>query len=295
MKIKPGTIVVGVDGSESAAKALDWAAEQARVERRQITLVHAVGAVSPAWIDAAVAEPREANLSLRQHAHALLTEARERIEGRAPEVEVQEVFRLEDPREVLLELSATAEMVVLGSHGRGPVRRLLLGSVGVALARHSECPVVIHRPGKTGAVRHGVAVGADGSPESRTVLEFAFRQAALHDLPLLVSYSAWDSRGMFVPGYPVSDPEANETEDRLLLSESMAGLAEKYPDVRAQVELSHGMPESTLMQLTEKMNLVVLGAHRRNFADRFLHGSVSVAVLERAGCPVAVVPLTDQS
>ena len=92
----------------------------------------------------------------------------------------------QDPREQLLELSKRAALVVVGSRGRGKVRSLLLGSVGVALVRHSACPVVIHRPWNPGMVRNGIVVGADGSEESRSVLEFAYQQAALRNLPLTV-------------------------------------------------------------------------------------------------------------
>ena len=58
-------------------------------------------------------------------------------------------------------------MVVLGSRGRGPMRTLLLRSVGVAVTKHAECPVVVVRPGNRGLVRNGVLVGADGSEHSQ--------------------------------------------------------------------------------------------------------------------------------
>ncbi len=295
MTITAGTIVVGVDGSPAATRALEWAADQARVEHRPITLVHAVNAISPAWIDEAIADPRTANLMLRHEAQAVLARAHEDVTLRAPDVEVLEVLRLEDPRGVLLELSSTAQMVVLGSHGRGPIRRLLLGSVGVAVARHAECPVVVHRPGKAGAVRHGIAVGADGSAESLTVLEFAYRQASLHDLPLTVVHCFWDVQASVSPAHMVLDTGEDLEEEKLLVAESMAGLAEKYPDVRAQVELARGTPEHALVALSDRMNLLVLGAHRTTLAARMLYGSVSVAVLEHATCPVAVVPLSEGS
>lgn len=295
MKTAPGTIVVGVDGSDSASRALDWAADQARAEHRPITVVHTVNAVTPGWVDQAIAEPGEANLALRDEAQKVLTEAHERVTQRAPDVEVQEIFSLEDPREVLLDLSAAAQMIVLGSHGRGTVRRLLLGSVGVALARHADCPVVVHRPGRTGTVRHGIAVGADGSPESRIVLEFAYRQAALHDLPLTVMHCFWDVQALVTDPHLVRAPGEDLEQERLLLAEAMAGLAEKHPDVRVQVELARGVAEHALVALSERMNLLVLGARQEGFSSRLLFGSVSVPVLERASCPVAVVPLTDRS
>lgn len=84
-----------------------------------------------------------------------------------------------DPREVLLELSPNAAMVVLGSRGLGQLRSLLLGSVGIALVRHAYCPIVVHRPGSVGTVRNGIVVGVEASEESHPVLKFAYREASL--------------------------------------------------------------------------------------------------------------------
>ena len=93
-------------------------------------------------------------------------------------------------------------MLVLGSRGRGQLRSLLLGSVGVALVRHARCPVVVHRPGHAGTVRDGIVVGADATEESLPVLEFAYREASLRKLPLTVLYSYWDIQGGTMGAYP---------------------------------------------------------------------------------------------
>lgn len=285
-----GSIVVGVDGSPSAQRALDWAAHQAEREHLPLSLVHTVGAVTPAWIDRAVADPAAAQDLLRTQAEELLDLSRGEVVRRAPAVEVRTAFRFEDPRETLLEASRTASMLVVGSHGRGRLRRLLLGSVGVALVRHAQCPVVVHRPGNPGRVRLGIAVGADGAPESRPVLEFAYRQASLHAQPLRVVHTYWDFQAATAEYVMPADPEESQHE-RLLLAEAMAGMAEKYPDVHAEVEVLRGRPEEALVTLADRMNLVVMGHHHGGRAAQLLFGSVAVAVVEHATCPVAVVPV----
>ncbi len=285
-----GSIVVGVDGSPSAQRALDWASGQAVAEHLPLTLLHTVGAVTPAWIDRAVADPPAAQELLETQGQELLDLSRREVVRRAPELDVRTVFRIDDPREVLLEASRSATMLVVGSHGRGRIRRLLLGSVGVALVRHAQCPVVVHRPGHPGRVRLGVAVGADGGPESMPVLELAYRQASLHAQPLRVVHTYWDFQAATAEYVMPADPEEG-TQERLLLAEAMAGMAEKYPDVHAEIEVLRGRPEEVLVTLADRMNLVVMGHHHGSRAAQVMFGSVAVAVVEHATCPVAVVPV----
>lgn len=292
MDVNAGTIVVGVDGSASSLRALAWAAEQAQAERRSLTLVHAINAVTSAYMDTAVLYPREVRESLTAEGREVLGAAREEVARRSHGVEVHEVFRLADPREVLLELSQQAAMLVLGSRGRGTLRRLLLGSVSVAVARHAGCPVVVHRPGKQGVVRHGVLVGADGTEDSLPVLEFAYKQAALRDLPLTVLHCFWDVGTESLGGYIIpSDITVDLEDEQALLAQSMAGMAERYPEVTVRADISRGQTDQVLLHMAEEMDLVVLGAHESGMVERLLFGSVSVSVLEHATVPVAVVPL----
>ena len=291
MEIRSGTIVVGLDDSASSKLALTWAAEQAVADHRELTLVHTISAVTPAYLDAAVVDPRKARAALMTQAQAVFIAARSQVARIAPELVVHDVCSFEDPREQLLELSKRAALVVVGSRGRGKVRSLLLGSVGVALVRHSACPVVIHRPWNPGLVRNGIIVGADGSEESRSVLEFAYHQAAVRALPLTVLHCFPDGRAALGASYVVNDPAEVFESERLLLAESMAGLAEKHPDVMARTQLAGGMPEEQLVRRGDRMDLIVVGAHQSGNVTQMLFGSVSVAVTEHATCPVAVVPL----
>ncbi len=289
-----GTIVVGVDSSDSSMRALAWAAEQAAAERRALTLVHTCHAVTPAYMDAAIAYPEEARRALRTQGQKILDAARAEVERTAPGVVVEEIFQFADPREVLLELSAQAAMVVLGSRGRGTVRSLLLGSVGTALVRHAECPVVVHRPGNPGTVRHGIAVGIDASEESLEVLEFAYREASLRRLPLTVVHAYWDVRTGAAADYPITDTVVDVESERLLVAEAVAGMSEKYPDVPVGTRMEMGLAQRVLVRLSERMNLVVVGTHRASRIAQLVMGSVSLAVVEHAACPVAVVPMASR-
>ena len=291
MESQEGTIVVGVDGSESSQRAVAWAAEQAVAEGRALTLAHAVHAVAPAYVDAAILDLAEARAALLAQGHKVLEAAREQAGSRAPELEIHEVLELLDPREMLLEMSQDAEMVVLGSRGRGQIRSLLLGSVSVALVRHAHCPVVVHRPGNAGTVRNGIVVGVEASEDSRSVLEFAYREAELRNLPLTVLHCYWDVQaGTAAAGLMYESLRDVEVE-RVELAEAMAGMSENYPDVHVTTRMVRGLPHQVLAHLGERMNLVVVGAHHASRASHLVHGSVSIALVERATCPVAVVPV----
>jgi len=290
MHRRSGSIVVGVDGSPHAARALLWAIKQATVEHRRLTLVHAINSASPAFIDAAIVDSRSSRSILEMAGQQVLDEARASVEGTAPDLEVHEAFALADPRDVLLQLSEKANMLVVGSRGRGRVRSLLLGSVSAALVQHAHCPVVVVRPEHDGLVRNGILVGFDASPESRPVLEFAYREAYLHQLPLTVLECRWDVQ-LPMGTDPVSNAIGDLESEGLVLDEATTAMRQKYPDVHVTTRTARGLPQVALSRLGEPMDLIVVGTHHHGRISRVLLGSVSVAVVESATCPVAVVPL----
>jgi len=286
-----GTIVVGVDGSDASNRALRWAADQARADHRAITLAHALTTVAPAYVGAAMVNVADAREALVLSARPVLDAARDEVTRIAPDVEVREVVEFADAGELLIGMSSTAAMVVVGSHGRGTVLSKLLGSVGVRVMRRAHCPVAVVRPSNPGTVRNGVLVGLDALPESHPVLELAYREASRRGLPLTVLHVAWSSTtGNLEAAYLPATTEEREAE-QLALSETMAGMAEKYPDVRATTRFAEGRPDELLVRMGERMDLLVVGAHQVHGLERVLFGSVSVAVVEQAACPVVVVPV----
>ncbi len=289
--VPAGSIVVGIDGSASAERALVWAVDQAVAEKRPLTLVHAVSPAGSVWMDQAGMDHRIGLEAMRSDARQLLDRARSDVAAKVPDLEVHDLMRVADPRDALLQQSSEAAMLVVGSRGRGPVRSLLLGSVGLALSRHAGCPVVIHRPGNPGLVRNGIVVGADGAPGSRATLEFAYRQASLRGLPLTVFHCFQDVlRTVGTPEVVVAATATRE-EDKLLVAESVAGLGEKYPDVRVRTELARGPADQALTAVGERMDMIVVGAHHGGVVAEIAFGSVASSVVEHASCPVAVVPV----
>ena len=138
-----GRIVVGIDGSDSAADALRWAVEQAKLTG---ATVEAVYAWAPDVLVTAGMPPLVDWLLLREAAQARPGEIVRDAVGSEPGVRVVTRTMKGNPAEALVERSAYADLLVVGSRGLGGLKGMLLGSVGHHCAAHAHCPVVIVHP-----------------------------------------------------------------------------------------------------------------------------------------------------
>ena len=287
-ELPAGGIVVGIDGSEHAGRALEWAATQAELEHRTLVLAHADGAgIAQATTTVGAGLPLP---GLLEDVHAatrhLLDDAAARVSADHPDLRVLRVASDDDARAMLLALARRAHLLVLGSRGRGVVRSLLLGSVSAAVARHATCPVVVLRPGGPTAATAGVLVGLDGAEGSDQVAEVAFRLASFRGVQLTVVQCYWDAGAAVDPALATPGP----ADLRAGVSAALAGLGEKFPDVEVEVRLRHGLVDQVLAEHAEQWDVVVVGRHDRARWEHLLGHSISTAVLERAHGTVAVVP-----
>jgi len=134
------TFVVGVDGSDGAAKALDWAIAEAVRFSASLQLLTAW--TFPMALGYVFAEtPGE----MREHVQRIADMSVDHVAAVAPDIVVSATLREAEPGPALVDFSTGADLLVVGSRGHGDFRELLLGSVGTYCARHSHCPVVIVR------------------------------------------------------------------------------------------------------------------------------------------------------
>ena len=139
----PG-IIVGVDGSHGAHRALDWAMKQAAAKHAHLTVVtvHEVPVSgwtgNPIILGADVPELEKT----RQAAQDMVAKATSQLgESRPASVTVHAVNGF--PAEELINASRDADLVVVGSRGAGGFTRLLMGSVSNQVVHHTHCPVVV--------------------------------------------------------------------------------------------------------------------------------------------------------
>jgi nucleotide-binding universal stress UspA family protein len=142
-------IVVGVDRSANAVDALRFALEEARIRGVELTVVEV-------WQQPYLSEdvgPDAASLldePARRRAEQLLRDqVGKALDGEPAPEGMQVRVRAGNPSEVLIQLGRAADLLVVGSRGRGGFRHLLTGSVATQLVNHAPCPVVVvpARPG----------------------------------------------------------------------------------------------------------------------------------------------------
>jgi nucleotide-binding universal stress UspA family protein len=159
----------------------------------------------------------------------------------------------------------------------------------VAVASHARCPVAVVRPGdrdSEGELGH-VVVGVDGSPASTAAVDFAFEVASMEGRELDVVH-CWPSHDRFID--PTSSPQRRDqlaAHDRLV-TETLAGYAEKYPDVVAHQHVLDTSAVAGLVELSETAFAVVVGSRGRT-GPKSLIGSVSRSLIEHARTTVVVV------
>jgi nucleotide-binding universal stress UspA family protein len=254
-------VIVGVNDREEALDALRLAREIAVIERARLICASAF-----------VSDPPRTDLSF----HDARTAFYESAEARAHEALwglTHEFTRIDDaPTRVLQVLAEDrdAYMVVVGSTHRGPMGRVLPGTVAERLLQGAPCPVAVAPRGYAGREHPGIGligVGYDGRPES----EIALKEAV------------W---------------MANEIGAELKVISVACGRDRLEPAIRVAEEagadvygcLRDGSPAAELANEGVELDLLVMGSRARGSLRRVILGSTSSEVIRTAPCPVVVVP-----
>ena len=134
-------IVVGIDGSESSTRALEWALREA-----ELTGATVVAMTTWQWPNSfAWGMPVPASFDMAENAKTVLHQVVDPAGHRHPTVTIQPQVALEHPAPALVDASRSADLLVVGSRGHGELVDSLLGSVSEYCVSHAECPVVVMR------------------------------------------------------------------------------------------------------------------------------------------------------
>lgn len=173
------SVVVGIDGSDTAIEAALWAIDEAVSRSVPLRLVCVTKAKHPS------AEDYYADI---HHAEDSLRAAQAAVDATGKSVKVETAVLTGLPGVSLVEESYDAALVCIGSVGIGRYARSILGSTATEVAEKAHCPVAIIRPSDTGADHsvNWIAVADTGSRDTGAVLEAAMDEGALRQAPVLV-------------------------------------------------------------------------------------------------------------
>jgi nucleotide-binding universal stress UspA family protein len=302
-------VLVGVDGSPASLNAADWAAAYATVHGQSVHLVcsYSVPTFAAAGLDGGFGPVDDTVLA--QGAAAVLQEAAARLATTGVPITSSTVSG--DAAAVLVDLSRSAALVVVGTRGRGGFAERLLGTVSSALPAHAHCPTVVvpyrppedvGQPVQREAHRHWpvtrtvlplqrIVVGVDGSQSAERALERAILEAA-----------AWGAELTAVAAVPVGSgagllawlPAAVDHETVLRdVAEGLDVVVDRaladHPDLQVRRHVLDGVGSALLTEFSTAVDLVVVGSRGRGGFAGLLLGSTSQAVLHHSACPVMVV------
>ena len=286
-------IVAAVDGSRSALDAVRWAADEAARRGMSLRLTHAVSVAAIAY-GGAYAWPKGYFEAVQQDGRTYLADAVSLVRGLHPDLSVTTQLVEGGPIPVLVDASAEAALVVLGSRGQGGFTGIITGSTAIATIARAHCPVVVVRgdlPDPTGPV----VVGVDGSPTSETALAWAFEEASSRGVELVAVHGwtefASENSYSFARQFVV-DWDAVQTRQEEELAERLAGYGEKYPDVTVRRVVEGGRARQLLLDQARGAQLVVVGSRGHSELGGLLLGSTSQALIHHAPCPVLVARRT---
>jgi nucleotide-binding universal stress UspA family protein len=282
-------IVVGFDGSDESHSALRWAVAEAAIWDAELDVVHAWDVpfvIVPPPINVTYATDIDA---LERSAEALLDAGVEGAlvhNGPGPR-QVEKILVRDTATRALLETAKGADLLVVGSRGRGGFSGLLLGSVSNQCVHHAPCPVMVVRETVDSSQRARIVVGVDGSTCGHEALAWAVAEAAARQQPL-VGVAAWswlDQSAEFDPDYGENDVKAMaESAVAKALDEVTGG-----SDVDIEIRPVNDLPARALIEASSEASLLVVGSRGLGGFRGLLLGSVSNNTVHHAHCPVVVV------
>lgn len=275
-------IAVATNDSPQSQAAVQWAARRAADAGLPLIILHVVD-------DRWVAEPTPWTGELLAKGEELLETAAGRVRGTVP-AEITTKVLEGGVAGSLRKYSTKVSMLVVGSGAPHLGGSLTDRALQVAAA--AKCPVgVIGVLGTDGG--RGVVVGVDGSEESTQAVAFAAAEADREGQDLTVVYAIWKPDKWVDSGALTGTlAQRIEDEEQMVLSETVSGLGEDYPDLVVHRILDTEMePAGALVRAAAGAQLLVVGSRGRGGFKRLLLGSTAHAVLTHLPCPTVITPI----
>ncbi len=292
----PTKILLAIDGSEDAALALHAAVDLSTRTGSELHIVHAWQAF-PEYSHPTIAMASDSAL-YDQEAQKILFEQLDAVEvagGTASGAHLRRGRAVE----VITDLSEELEvgLVVVGSRGLGPVKRLVMGSVSEGVVDLVSRPVLVVRGGGEAWPPARIVVGEDGSAAAREAARLAVRMWCIIDAEVILVRAhpvvrPIDEAAMLSQASSVGIPQDIRSHHEVSLMERAYQLQEES-GYRPRFRVIGGEPASVLLELAEEhrgSSLISVGRRGLGFLDRLRLGSVSTKVLRASTGPVLISP-----
>lgn len=280
------TIVVGVDGREGGRDALALAGLLQRSFGSEIIAVHAfpysyfLGANATARYDVAARQESLDMLARELEAAGMQGTPEARSDDSAART-LHEAAEHYD-----------ADLIVVGSDRHGRVGRVLPGDVTASALHGSPCAVAVAPRGYADQEHQirAIAVGLDGSPEAEMALHTAAQAAAIVDARVEIAFVVAPAapRTGWSPYAPITVVELQRSTRERAEREVEEALARLGPDATGHTP--DGLAHERLAELSERVDLLVVGSRGYGPLRRLLLGSTSGKLVREAACPVIALP-----
>jgi len=254
-------VVVGVDGTSGALDATAWAAREARLRRQPLRIVHAL--LCPGCPDD---PPR---------AYQIVDRAVRKARTTAPGIDVRVDVETAEPLALLERESDIASVVVLGPPGPGGLTRRVVESAG-GLAAGTLAPLVV--------------VPELPPPDRDPAIAVLVDTTSSGVMAMVAAVAAAARRRVRVRAVRVPDPGESALESTATLEALLRRARSAYPEVDIDTQVAVGRPVRVLADLSDQVELVVVGAREFGPDSALALGAVRQSLLGLARCPVMIVP-----
>jgi len=291
------TILVPLDGSQFAEAALPLAKTLATLAGARLTLLslHDARPDLPHGLDVPATEGE--TLALRSAAHDYLAETAQRL-TLSSSLEIHTEVADADPAHGLVEAAdrIAPDLVIMATHGRGPMSRFWLGSVTDYFIRHGLTPTLLVRPGRLdppSTIRR-ILVALDLSEESAKIFDPVALVARAFSAEVVLYHVVEPLVGMVDGALPFPIPvvpgalDRAKTEANLRMEELARTAAGRGLTPTVKVVTGVGAAASLLEEARQGYDLVALTTHGAGGVRRLILGSVADKVIRGGDLPVLV-------
>ena len=304
--VRDQRIVVGVDGSAGSRAGLTWALLEAARRGAQVQVFSAVP-VDFYWDDVYLRDDGgvdRVQADTEARAQALIREVQQdpvvQSAPGASGVPTEVVVAAGPAAEFLVDRAEGADLLVVGSRGRGAARSTVLGSVALHCVTHAHCPVVVVHPSRSALQGAGtVVVGLDDSDMSRAALRAAVLEADRMGAEV-EAVVAYEQVNYWSELYTLSAPPSGETREHARrrgeeIVSDVLGAGGDGSGPRVRVVALEGPPGPVLARRAEDAALLVVGSRSRSALRGMVLGSVALDCVVHAPGPVMVIHPDDAS